>query len=336
MKINYKQFFALSELPQAPIFLIVGKPYHLQNEIQFRLEANLKKNGWITKNIIIDSDYIVDSLRDDFESLSIFNEKKLIIMNIVSNSPPKNLSDYLMSITIPDDIIVIIKLGVQNSSFKKNKFFKMLDDNGCIIEVSELKGDALTNWVKQKFSKNKILYSKNFFERIIEKNEGNTSSISQELYKMSLLNITDVSIYFDYLQKEYKYNEYDLIECVLDRNLNKSLKILDYLKSIKSPEIYILFLLNSELKKIYYIANNLLPQPYIPNYKKSIYNSFIKFSDYSVLSDIIEFCYSIDKSIKTGVNDIYVWHKLEIMISCIILDKSPNYFLEPKDKPNEY
>ena len=179
-------------------------------------------------------------------------------------------------------------------------------------------------------------YSKDNFDRLIDKNEGNTSSISQELYKMSLLNISDISLYFDYLQKEYKYNEYDLIDCILDRNLDKSLKILGYLKSIKSPEIFILFLLNSELKKIYYISNNLLPEPYIPSYKKNIYNTFANSCDNNVLSDIIEFCYSIDKSIKTGVTDISIWHQLEIMISCFILSKSPNFFLESKIESNEH
>ena len=336
MKISYKQFFSKRELPQTSFFLIMGKPYHLQNEIQFRLESSLNKEGWITQNIVIDADYDINLLRDDFESLSIFKEKKLIILNIVSSGIPKNLSDYLINTNLSSDIKVIIKIGPQNPSFKKNKFFKMLDNNGCIIEIFELKGEGLKNWVKQKFRKNKITYSQELFDHLIDKNEGNTSSISQELYKMSLLNISDISIYYDYLQKEYKYNEYDLIDCIIDRNLNKSFKILSYLKSIKSPEVYILFLLNLELKKIYYLVNDLSPHPYIPNFKKSIYDDFATSSNNNVLSDLIEFCYSIDKSIKGGINDINIWHQLEILISCFILGKSPNYFLEPKSESNEH
>ena len=37
--------------------------------------------------------------------------------------------------------------------------------------------------------------------------------------------------------------------------------------------------------------------------------------------------YFIDKSIKTGVNNINIWHQLEILISSFILNKSPKYFL---------
>ena len=61
----------------------------------------------------------------------------------------------------------------------------------------------LKNWVKQKFIKNKIKYSDEFLERLLEKNEGNTSAISQELYKMSLLNISDINTYFHYLQSKH-------------------------------------------------------------------------------------------------------------------------------------
>ena len=62
---------------------------------------------------------------------------------------------------------------------------------------------------------------------------------------MSLLNISDISIYFNYLQKEYKFTEYDLIDSILELNSAKAIKILNYLESVKSPEVYILFLINS-------------------------------------------------------------------------------------------
>ena len=75
MKISYKQFFSKRALPQTSIFLIMGKPYHLQNEIQFRLESKLNKEGWVTQNIVIDSDYDINLLRDNFESLSIQDKK---------------------------------------------------------------------------------------------------------------------------------------------------------------------------------------------------------------------------------------------------------------------
>ena len=67
---------------------------------------------------------------------------------------------------------------------------------------------------------------------------------------MSLLNIKDIGTYFDYIQQEYKFTEFDLIDSIISNDLKKTIRILNYLKSIKSSEVYILFLLSNEIKKI--------------------------------------------------------------------------------------
>ena len=327
MKISYKEFLDLQAIPEVSLYLILGGPYHLQNEVQHRIERVLNDDDTNIKNFIVDSDFSIDSFKSELELMPLFEPKRLIILNIVSNSMPKNLSDMIMNFVIPKDISIIIKLDTQTASFKKTKTFEYFLKSYFIIEVLELKGIMLKNWVKQKFVKNKIKYSDEFFERLLEKNEGNTSAISQELYKMSLLNISDINAYFNYLQKEYKFSEYDLINSLLETDLQKSIKILKYLKSVKAPEVYILFLLNMEIKKIYSLAGDLSPSPYIPNYKKSTYSRLVNNINTQILESLMELCYFIDKSIKTGVNNINIWHQLEILISSFILNKSPKYFL---------
>ena len=324
MKISYKQFFDRSEVSEVSIYLILGKPYHLQNDVQHRLESNFKRAGASIKYLVIDSDFDINDIRNDFESYSLFEEKKVLVLNIASNNIPKNLLDYLSSNKVPKDLNLIIKLGPQTPAFKRGKFLSMIDTEGCIIEISELTGLNLVNWVKQKFKKNNISYSDEFFEKLIEKNEGNTSSISQELYKMSLLDISDVSTYFDYLQKEYKFTEYDLIDSILEGNIPKSTRILNYLESVKASEVYILFLINSEIKKVYYLLNNLSPKPYIPNYKKNLYATFIRKSTSNSILNLLELCYMIDKRIKTGAGNFKVWHQLEILITSFILNEPFN------------
>ncbi len=324
MKISYKQFFDRPEVPESSIYLILGKPYHLQNDVQHKLESFFKKDGSSINHLVVDSDFDINDIRNDFESYSLFEEKKVLVLNITSSTIPKKLLDYLLGNQVPKDLKLIIKLGTQTPAFKRGKFFSMLDAEGCVIEIFELSGLNLNNWVKQKFKKNNISYSDELFIKLIEKNEGNTSSISQELYKMSLLDISDVSVYFDYLQKEYKFTEYDLVDSVLERNVSKSVRILNYLESVKASEVYILFLINSEIKKIYYLINNLLPQPYIPNYKKNLYNTFMRKSTSNNILKLLELSYAIDRRIKTGVGNFKVWHQLEILAASFILNKSLN------------
>ena len=170
-------------------------------------------------------------------------------------------------------------------------------------------------------------YSDEIFDKIINKSEGNTLSIAQELYKMSLMELNDLNNYFDIIQSDYKFSEYDLLDSCLNHNLSKSLKILNYLQSVNFPEPYILFLLHNEVKKIYSLSNNSKLEVYIPSYRVKIYQNLLSHIDISVLLDLIEYCHEIDKNIKTGSISIGFWHQLEILISCFILNKTVKNFI---------
>jgi DNA polymerase III delta subunit len=276
MKITYKKFISSSRISEYGIYLILGKPYHLQNEVQSKIEQYYTNKEYMIKKIIVDSDFNLEAIKDDFENYSLFSENKFILFNVISNTIPKNLSEYLLERKSTPDLVILIKLSPQAPSFKKTKIYSKIDADGCVIEIHELTGLNLIEWMKMKFKKNNITYTEELFKKLIDKNEGNTSAISQELYKMSLLDINDVGIYFDFIQKEYKYSEFDLIDAIVDCNIHKALKIIDYLKSIKSPEVYILFLINSEIKKIHSLVCKLSPPPYIPNFKKIFMIDFLR------------------------------------------------------------
>ncbi len=321
MKITYKKFISSPRISEYGIYLILGKPYHLQNEVQSKIEQYYRKKEYMVKKIIVDSDFSLEIIKDDFENYSLFAENKFILFNVISNTIPKSLTEYLLERKSTPDLVILIKLSPQSPSFKKTKIYSKIDFDGCVIEIHELTGSNLVEWMKMKFKKNNITYTEELFKKLIDKNEGNTSAISQELYKMSLLDISDVGIYFDFIQKEYKYSEFDLIDSIVDCNIHKSLKILGYLKSIKSPEVYILFLINSEIKKIHSLVCKLSPPPYIPSFKKNIYERFSKNYNKEYLMDLLQSCYAIDKSIKLGINNSNVWHDLEVLVIAFIMKK---------------
>ena len=321
MKITYKKFISSSRISEYGIYLILGKPYHLQNEVQSKIEQYYTNKEYMIKKIIVDSDFNLEAIKDDFENYSLFSENKFILFNVISNTIPKNLSEYLLERKSTPDLVILIKLSPQAPSFKKTKIYSKIDADGCVIEIHELTGVNLIEWMKMKFKKNSITYTEELFKKLIDKNEGNTSAISQELYKMSLLDINDVGIYFDFIQKEYKYSEFDLIDAIVDCNIHKALKIIDYLKSIKSPEVYILFLINSEIKKIHSLVCKLSPPPYIPNFKKNIYDRFSENYNKEHLMGLLQSCYAIDKSIKLGIKNSNIWHDLEVLVLAFIMKK---------------
>ena len=81
MKISYKQFFDRPEVPDSSIYLILGKPYHLQNDVQHRLESYFKRGGSSIKNLVIDSDFDINYL----SSSMLFHQSEVELKPPVTN-----------------------------------------------------------------------------------------------------------------------------------------------------------------------------------------------------------------------------------------------------------
>ena len=139
----------------------------------------------------------------------------------------------------------------------------------CLIELYELKGKLLEQWVINKCKINKINYDDEFITDLIKLNLNNSLSISQTIYQKSLMNIEDNKN----LKESSKFGEYDIVDTLLDKDYNKFLKVSKYLQSINAPLSYIIFLLNSELEKLYMIQKSKINKPYIPKFLQSKYNA---------------------------------------------------------------
>ena len=84
---------------------------------------------------------------------------------------------------------------------------------------------------------------------------------------------------------------------------------------------HILFLINSEIKKTYSLACKLSPPPYIPSFKKNIYDKFSENYNKEHLMNLLQSCYAIDKSIKLGIENSNIWHDLEVLVVAFIMRK---------------
>ena len=73
MKIAYKSFISATTISEYPIYLILGNPYHLQNEVEFRLENYYKKKLYVIKKYVVDSDFDPNWLSKENFFKSIFN-----------------------------------------------------------------------------------------------------------------------------------------------------------------------------------------------------------------------------------------------------------------------
>jgi len=269
MIVDYIKFKKLPLSSEMVLFFIHGNPRNISNELEHDILNFYKKLDYKQQTYVIDDDSQTDIINNSYFEQSLFDDKKIITLNIVSNSIPKNLKAFIETVvTNKNQNRIIIKLDRQPSSFKNTKFYKHISSNSCLIELYELKGKLLEQWVINKCKINKISYDDQFISNLIELNFNNSLSISQTIYQKSLMDVIDERD----TAENSKYGEYDLVDTLLNKDYLKFLKISNYLQSINSPLTYIIFLLNSELEKLYLIQQSKNNKPFIPQFLQTKYN----------------------------------------------------------------
>ena len=269
MIVDYIKFKKLPLSSEMVLFFIHGNPRNISNELEHDILNFYKKLDYKQQTYVIDDDSQTDIINNSYFEQSLFDDKKIITLNIVSNSIPKNLKVFIETVvTNKNQNRIIIKLDRQPSSFKNTKFYKHISSNSCLIELYELKGKLLEQWVINKCKINKISYDDQFISNLIELNFNNSLSISQTIYQKSLMDVIDERD----TAENSKYGEYDLVDTLLNKDYLKFLKISNYLQSINAPLTYIIFLLNSELEKLYLIQQSKNNKPFIPQFLQTKYN----------------------------------------------------------------
>ena len=270
MIVDYIKFKKLPLSSEMALFFIHGNPRNISNELEHDILNFYKKLDYKQQTYVIDDDSQTDIINNSYFEQSLFDDKKIITLNVVSNSIPKNLKVFIETVvTKKNQNRIIIKLDRQSSSFKNTKFYKHISSNSCLIEIYELKGKLLEQWVINKCKINKISYDDQFISNLIELNFNNSLSISQTIYQKSLMNVIDERD----TAENSKYGEYDLVDTLLNKDYLRFLKISNYLQNINAPLTYIIFLLNSELEKLYLIQQSKNNKLFIPQFLQAKYSA---------------------------------------------------------------
>ncbi len=270
MIVDYIKFKKLPLSSEMALFFIHGNPRNISNELEHDILNFYKKLDYKQQTYVIDDDSQTDIINNCYFEQSLFDDKKIITLNVVSNSIPKNLKVFIETVvTKKNQNRIIIKLDRQSSSFKNTKFYKHISSNSCLIEIYELKGKLLEQWVINKCKINKISYDDQFISNLIELNFNNSLSISQTIYQKSLMNVIDERD----TAENSKYGEYDLVDTLLNKDYLRFLKISNYLQNINAPLTYIIFLLNSELEKLYLIQQSKNNKLFIPQFLQAKYSA---------------------------------------------------------------
>ena len=115
MVLDYLKFKNFPLTAEIPLFLVHGNPRNISNEIERDIIIFYKKLGFKRINYVIDDDTQTEDVKRNLYEQSLFEEKKLFVINVVSRSIPMNMKKLIDAwISQHAEDRIIIKLDRQS------------------------------------------------------------------------------------------------------------------------------------------------------------------------------------------------------------------------------
>ena len=166
-------------------------------------------------------------LDENINTLSVFSEKRLILLDLMHISIDKNLETFILEAvqTENDNYLLLIRA----SNLKINSFVKHFQNinNAIIVPCYEEKTDTIYSKISDLFSKHKINFKKDFIKSLILKFSSNSLTNEMEVEKLDIFltnnkNITEEKI-LTLLSKNDEINLNKIIESCSNGNPSDAL-----------------------------------------------------------------------------------------------------------------
>lgn len=239
------------------IYLIYGDEDYFINEEINKLKVEYKDYDLVTYDMLENN---ISLAIEDASMISLFSSNKLIICNNCyfltgSKCDIEHDTDKLLKyIDIESDCILVLTVNSESLDNRKKivKELSKLD----VIKCSKLKPYELDKFVIKYCNNNGFDITSNACKLLLEKVGDNLYIITNELNKLFLykdnkkIDIDDIKVCIsDYINT----NIFDLINAIVDKDVDKALKLYDDLLLINEEEIKLIVTLANQFRLIYQV-----------------------------------------------------------------------------------
>ena len=206
------------------------------------------------------SDFSVEQIIEDANTISLFTERKVIIVNNPSFLFNQTLSDeqlltfeeYLHDSSTFTTLIFYVETNEQNSIDQRKKIFKLLVKNCRTIHIGSLNADDFRRIVVDDLRKYKIIIDKKAVEELIARLPIDIANWKTELSKLKLygknLNKNDISFL---ISRSLDDNVFIMVNAVMRHNLKLAVEAWRDLAIMKHDPIELIAILASQFRFMY-------------------------------------------------------------------------------------
>lgn len=291
------------------IILIHGQDtYRSREEIRKIIELYKKASkDWFDFIRIDISDKeieIFEQIRQSINTVSMFDEKKLVIVENIFSANKELQEDTLeffenRNLEKDKDRVVIFW---DEKIDKKSILYKFLKSRAKVQEFEPLKGAQLKNWIRNYVVEQKGKIENSAAEKLIEYVGKDLWRMSNEINKLLNYNKNIKVEYIELLIKpEIDLNIFEMVDALGYKNKNKVLKIFNQFLEKREDEVYLLTMFIYQIRNLIKVkaGGRLDLHPFVIKKSRQQARNF-SFED---LKKIYYQLLTIDLDIKTGKSD---------------------------------
>jgi len=252
-----------------------------------------------------------EDLEDEVKQVSIFKEKKLLILiNAFSNTEfKKSFVKKGKKFIESDDTVLFYELDKVD---KRDALLKFLNKHAKSQEFQLLEGLRLKNWLKKEFQERKAEIKEQALDKFISFVDNNSWQMVNEIQKLAHfkngkeIGIKDIELL---IKPNVEPNIFKTIDAIASKDKKRALKFLkDHLEKGDSP-FYLFSMINYQFRNLLIIKDLLIKNlslrdlsglhPFVIRKSCVLAEKF----EFSELKKIYQKIFKIDLNIKTGKAD---------------------------------
>lgn len=240
----------------APVYVLGGdEPLQIQ-EARDAIRAAAGKQGF-NERVVLSADTGFDwgALRAHADSLSLFGDKLVIDLRLVSGKPgdagARALKDYATN--PPEDNLLIVTMDKFDRGSASTQWYKALEGAGAAIRTWPVDARHLGGWIRQRAGARGLTLSVPAAQALGERVEGNLLACAQEIDKLhmvhgeSRLDLEDV---LRSVADSARFDVFDLVDAALAGDATRSVRILQGLREEGVAPALLVWALTRELRAL--------------------------------------------------------------------------------------
>ncbi len=309
----------------SPVYIISGdEPLQLM-ECADLVRQHARKDQFEERVVLeVESGFDWNSLFAESANVSLFSSRKLIELRL-NNKPGKEGGAVLAEYATQPEIenVLLVLCGKVDKQTQKSKWYSALEKAGVAIQVWPIDARQLPGWIKQRFKQAGKTIDHIAVEQIAERVEGNLLAARQEIDKLCLL-IDHENISMDDVNRAVsdsaRYDVFELLTCALNADTERTVRILNGLRSELSDPAAIYGALAWDYRRLCVIAHDVnsgkpfekacIEQRVWNDLRKSAIKRALPRLPETKLHQLLRYLIIIDRKIKSTDRDI-VWIMLQ-------------------------